>query len=167
MAEIASEVELVDITEIVPYSNNPKRHPAEQVRKIASSIKHYGWDQPIVVTEDNEVIKGHGRLQAAELLDLELVPVIVREDLSEAEARAARIADNKTSEASWAEDALAAEVEILDLEDTIDLETLGFSDFEIDELLEPADLDIPEEFAQVNADEIETEHICPSCGYEW
>lgn len=167
MAEIANDIRLVEISEIVPYSNNPKRHPAEQVRKIASSIKHYGWDQPIVVTEDNEIIKGHGRLQAAELLNLEAVPVIVRGDLTEAEARAARIADNKTSEASWAEDALAAEVEILDLEDTIDLETLGFSDFEIDELLEPADLDIPEEFAAVNAEDIETEHTCPSCGYEW
>ena len=141
MSQLETEVELVDIDDLIPYSNNPKEHPSEQVDKIASSIKNYGWDQPIVVDGDNEIIKGHGRLQAAKKLQLGRVPVIQRTDLSHAEARAARIADNKTSESSWLDDELATEVEILNDTDPIDVETLGFDDDELDSLISEASLD--------------------------
>jgi len=88
--EIEHDVELVETGTLIPYTNNPKEHPDEQVKKIASSIKNYGWDQPIVVDENNEIIKGHGRLQAAGLLDLTEVPIIRREDLTDAEKKASR-----------------------------------------------------------------------------
>jgi len=133
MTELHSRVELVDRGNLIPYSNNPKEHPDEQVKKIASSIKNYGWDQPIVVDAEGEIIKGHGRLQAAETLGIDEVPVIWREDLSDAEAKAARIADNKTAESPWDDDLLATELEVLDEFDDVEL---GFDDSEIDDLLD-------------------------------
>ena len=141
MTELIQDVELVSTDSLIAYTNNPKEHPESQVEKIASSIKNYGWDQPIVVDGENEIIKGHGRLQAAELLGLEQVPVIKREDLTEAEAKAARIADNKTAESDWIDDALETEVEILTEEEEIDIDNLGFDDTEIDELLDKASED--------------------------
>ena len=133
MPELYDRVERVSRDELIPYSNNPKEHPEEQVNKIASSIKNYGWDQPIVVDGDGEIIKGHGRLQAAEKLGLDEVPVIWREDLSDAEAKAARIADNKTAESPWDDDLLATELEVLDDFDDVEL---GFDDGEIKDLLD-------------------------------
>jgi len=136
MSTTITDVELFPVNELIPYTNNPKEHPDEQVQKIASSIKNYGWDQPIVVDGDNEIIKGHGRMQAAQLLGLDEVPVIRREDLSDAEAKAARIADNKTAESAWLDDALETEVDLLAQEDEIDMDSLGFDDTEIDDLLD-------------------------------
>jgi len=135
MAELKDSVELAHPDDLIPYSNNVKAHPDEQVKKIASSIKNYGWDQPIVVDGSNEIIKGHGRLQAAELLGLEQVPVIVRDDLTEAEARASRIADNKTAESEWLDDELESEIDVLAQDDEIDMDSLGFDDDEMDDLL--------------------------------
>jgi len=164
--ELYDRVEVVAREELIPYSNNPKEHPAEQVNKIASSIKNYGWDQPIVVDADGEIIKGHGRLQAAEKLGLEEVPVIWREDLSDAEARAARIADNKTAESPWDDDLLATEVDVLG---DFSNESLGFDDGEIDDLL--GDMETPEfdpvgEEDQPSLDETDP-IVCPECGHEW
>jgi len=164
--ELHDRVEVVSRAELIPYSNNPKEHPEDQVNKIASSIKNYGWDQPIVVDADGEIIKGHGRLQAAEKLGLEEVPVIWREDLSDAEARAARIADNKTAESPWDDDLLAAELDVLgDFSD----ESLGFDDGEVDDLL--GDMETPEfdpvgEEEQPSLDETDP-IVCPECGHEW
>ena len=143
MTRLVDEVERVDPDKLIPYSNNAKKHPEEQVKKIASSIKNYGWDQPIVVDGENEIIKGHGRLQAAELLGLDEVPVITREDLTEAEAKASRIADNKTAESAWIDEALETEIDVLAQEDEIDIDNLGFDDDEIDDILEIDD-GIPE-----------------------
>ena len=167
--ELIDRVELVDRDELIPYSNNPKEHPDEQVKKIASSIKNYGWDQPIVVDADGEIIKGHGRLQAAEKLGLDEVPVIWREDLSDAEAKAARIADNKTAESPWLDDELETEVGVLADDDAIDLDSLGFDDDELNDML--GELEVPD-FDPVGEDEQprldETDPIeCPECGHEF
>jgi len=160
-----TDVTRESVDAIIPYTNNPKEHPDEQVQKIASSIKNYGWDQPIVVDGENEIIKGHGRLQAAQLLGLEEVPVITRTDLSDAEKRASRIADNKTAESAWDDELLSVEIETV--EDEFTAEQLGFEETELDELLTPPDMEIPDGFDEVNDEEIETEHECPECGYEW
>ena len=164
--ELIDRVELVDRDELIPYSNNPKEHPDEQVKKIASSIKNYGWDQPIVVDGDGEIIKGHGRLQAAETLGLDEVPVIWREDLSDAEAKAARIADNKTAESAWNDDLLATELEVLDDFDDVEL---GFDDGGVDEILagvETPEFDPVGEEEQPRLDETDPT-VCPECGHEW
>jgi len=95
-----SEIIMVPIDRVKPYSDNPKAHPSTQVRRIAASIRDYGWDQPIVVDSDYVVIKGHGRLKAAHELHLKEVPVIVS-DLNEEGARLARILDNKSAEGEY------------------------------------------------------------------
>jgi len=133
----AQKIELVNPDSLIPYTNNAKSHPDSQVKKIASSIKNYGWDQPIVVDADNEIIKGHGRLQAAELLELDAVPVIKRKDLTDAEAKAARIADNKTSESAWDDELLS--IEVASLTGDFDDHELGFDEDEIDDLIDRAD----------------------------
>jgi hypothetical protein len=136
---LEDNVEIVPRDELIPYTNNPKEHPEKQVKRIASSIKNYGWDVPIVLDSDDEIIKGHGRYQAAGLLGLEEVPVIRRADLTDGEAKAARIADNKTAESPWDEDILGAELDVLtDLPD-IDETQLGFDADEIDDILNSLD----------------------------
>jgi DNA (cytosine-5)-methyltransferase 1 len=129
-----ADVELKPLGELIPYSNNPKEHPEDQVKKIASSIKNYSWDQPIVVDGNDEIIKGHGRMQAAELLGLDEVPVIERPDLTEAEVKAARIADNKTAEAPWDDELLSVELE--QIEEDLPAKSFGFGDDELEDLLD-------------------------------
>ena len=109
------------IDSLIPYINNPKQHPADQVDKIASSIKNYGFTVPMVIDGQNEIIMGHGRLQAAKKLGMEEVPCIVRDDLTESQVKALRIADNKVSESEWDADLLMMELEGLD-------EFTGFDD---------------------------------------
>ena len=167
MVDILDSITEVSVDILIPYTNNAKEHPDAQVKKIASSIKNYGWDQPIVIDAQNEIIKGHGRFQAAQQLGLDTVPVIKREDLSDAEAKASRIADNKTAESRWNDDLLATELEELEHMPEIDIETTGFDTSEIDDLLEPEDMKVPDSFDEVDDAAIETEHECPECGYEW
>lgn len=169
MTELHDAVDRVPREELIPYTNNPKEHPDEQVKKIASSIKNYGWDQPIVVDSNGEIIKGHGRMQAAERLGLDTVPVIRRDDLTDAEAKAARIADNKTAESAWDDDLLATEVDVLLDTPEIPDDSLGFDDSELDELVgEEAipDFDPVEEDDQPDLDE-EEPTVCPECGHEF
>jgi len=137
MTDLQTNIQTISTGEIIPYGNNPKEHPDEQVKKIASSIKNYGWDQPIVVDEDYEIIKGHGRLQAAQLLGLDEVPVIRRDDLTDAEKRASRIADNKTAESAWLDEELTGELDMLVEE--FDATELGFDGDELDDLLDNSD----------------------------
>lgn len=167
-ADLHAEVTLEPIDTLIPYTNNPKEHPDEQVKKIASSIKNYGWDQPIVVDGEGEIIKGHGRMQAAELLGLDEVPVIRREDLTDAEARASRIADNKTAESPWDDELLSTELDQLQ-DEPVDMDSLGFDGGEIDDLL--GDMEVPEfspvdESEQPSLDETDPAE-CPECGHEF
>lgn len=99
-----------DPNELTPYHNNTKLHPTEQIDKIASAIAAFGWDQPIVIDEKGVIIKGHGRRLAALRMQLKRVPVIVRDDLTEAEKMAARISDNKIAESPWDDEALKLEM---------------------------------------------------------
>jgi ParB-like chromosome segregation protein Spo0J len=108
-----------------------------------------------VIDAQNEIIKGHGRFQAAQQLGLDTVPVIKREDLSDAEAKASRIADNKTAESDWLDDVLETEIDMLEQEDEIDMDSLGFDDDELDELLIPDDA--PPEPAEEESLGLETE----------
>ncbi len=88
------EVVLIDPLILKPYANNNKKHSRKEVMKMASVIKKVGFDQPIVVDKDMVVIKGHKRRMASIYLQLPKIPVIVRDDLSEEQIMASRIADN-------------------------------------------------------------------------
>jgi ParB-like chromosome segregation protein Spo0J len=143
-------IEWRDPASLTPYSNNAKTHPPEQVDKIAASIASFGFDQPIVVDGDGVIIKGHGRREASLRLGLNKVPVLVRTDLSVAEIKAARLADNRTAQSPWDEELLRVELEAL-LEEDFDLGLTGFDLAEIDELLAAVE---PEQAGLTEDDEI-------------
>ena len=88
------------IEQIKPYENNAKKHTTKQIKQVANSIKEFGFNQPIVVDKDNVIIVGHGRYEASKLLGLTDVPVITV-DLTEEQANAYRLADNKLNESEW------------------------------------------------------------------
>lgn len=90
----------MDISLIKPYDKNAKKHPKKQVEQVAASIKEFGFNQPIVVDKNNVIIVGHGRLEAAKLLGMTDVPVITV-DLTDEQANAYRLADNKLNESEW------------------------------------------------------------------
>lgn len=115
------DVKNIRVSDIKPYARNQKKHPAEQVKNIATSIKKYGFVQPVVLDMNNEVIIGHGRLLAAKQLKLEEVPCVYAENLTEEQIRELRIIDNKLNESEWEWDFLRE-----------DLGELDFSDFDID-----------------------------------
>ena len=111
--------------ELIPYENNTKIHPPEQVEHIANSIKRFGWQQPIVVDRNKVVIIGHGRLLAAKQMGLQEVPVVYADDLSEEDAQALRLADNKLNESPWDFTKLEEELAQLAI-DGIDMSDFGF-----------------------------------------
>ena len=127
-------VEWRDPQSLIPYINNSKTHPPEQIAKIAASIAEFGFDQPIVVDEHGMIIKGHGRREGSLRLGLKAVPVVVRTDLTPAQIKAARLADNKTAESPWDEELLGLELAALREQD-YDLSITGFSDDELEALL--------------------------------
>lgn len=111
--------------ELIPYENNTKIHPPEQVEHIANSIKRFGWQQPIVIDKNKVVIIGHGRLLAAKQMGLQEVPVVYADDLSEEDAQALRLADNKLNESPWDFTKLEEELAQLAI-DGIDMSEFGF-----------------------------------------
>lgn len=124
------------VADLIPYVNNSRTHSDEQVIQIASSIKEFGFTNPILTDEDSGIIAGHGRLMAAMKLGLSEVPTIVLEGLTEAQKKAYVIADNQlATNAGWDLDALQAEVERL-AELDFDLDLLGFDDDFLAGLLE-------------------------------
>ena len=112
--------------ELTPYEHNAKRHPDDQVEHIANSIREFGFRQPIVVDADNVVVIGHGRLLAAKKLGLDAVPVVRADDLTEAQIKAPRLADNKTNESEW--DFSELEAELAEIEIDFDMSDFGFDD---------------------------------------
>jgi len=120
--------------QIIPYARNPRRNE-KAVATVAASIKEFGWRQPIVVDEAMVILAGHTRLAAAQQLGLKTAPVHVAKGLSEAQARAFRIMDNRSGEnAEWADDLLGLELGDL-LEADYDLGLTGFTDEELNGLL--------------------------------
>lgn len=128
-------VEHWSLQRLIPYAKNARTHDDTQVSQIAGSIAEFGFVNPILVGDDNVIIAGHGRLMAAQQLGLDSVPVIVLHHLTESQRRALVIADNKIAEnAGWNDELLKLELEELgDL--GFDLDVIGFSDEELDELL--------------------------------
>jgi DNA modification methylase len=123
---------------------NPRKHSRVQVRAIARSIDAFGFNAPILIDKHNQIIAGHGRYEAAKFLDLKTVPVIRLEHLTEQQARAYMLADNKLAErSSWNDASLAQHLkELSELALDFDLEATGFELPEIDlriQSLDPAD----------------------------
>jgi len=120
--------------QIIPYARNPRRNE-KAIASVAALIAEFGWRQPIVVDEAMVVLAGHTRLAAAQQLGLEMAPVHVAKGLSEAQARAFRIMDNRSGEnVEWDNDLLGLELGDLQAAD-FDLDLTGFTDDELNNLL--------------------------------
>lgn len=150
------KVELKPIIWLKPYEKNAKKHDADQVKRLAATIRAHGWDQPIVAEPDGTIIKGHGRRLAAIELGLNEVPVIVRHDLSKAEADAARIADNSAASVAYDTAMLQEEIKRLMAEvPDLDLGSLALSDKDLTLLTE--ELATPDTDAVMNDTSAEIE----------
>jgi len=129
---LSVEIEMVPISDLIPYINNTKKHDEEQIKKVASSIKEFEFLNPIIIDKNNEIIAGHCRYEASKLLKLQKIPCIVASNLTEAQVKAYRIADNKLAESPWDYEMLQLELESLqEMEYNID-----FSGFSLDDLHE-------------------------------
>lgn len=127
-------VEYKNTSDLIPYVNNSRTHSDEQVTQVASSIKEFGFTNPLLIDEQGGIIAGHGRLMAANKLGLDTVPTITLVGLSEAQRKAYVIADNKLAENSEFDlDMLALEIDRLKELD-FDIDLLGFDADELAEL---------------------------------
>jgi ParB-like nuclease domain len=133
------EIQYVSPDRLRPYPGNARSHSRKQLKLIADSIKRFGFTNPILVTDDFEVVAGHGRLKAEKSLGMNLVPVVALSSLSEADKKALIIADNRIAElAGWDHDILAIEYQGLHDLQFDDIEVTGFSLGEIDTILDDA-----------------------------
>jgi len=162
------KVEYRNIKELIPYCNNSRTHSDEQVLQIASSIKEFGFTNPVLIDGQGGIIAGHGRIMAAQKLKMEEVPTITLSDLSEAQKKAYIIADNKLAlNSGWDDELLKIELEQLKELD-FDLGLIGFSDDDIEQLFEEVNFDPSNEDAQGKLDELSPKYIaCPHCGKEF
>ncbi len=127
------KIEYMKVEDLISYVNNPKQHPPEQIDLIASSIKEFGFLNPIIVSKDNEIVAGHGRLLACKKLGIKEVPVIRAEHLTPAQIKAYRIADNRLTElGEWDMDLIKVELEELQELD-FDITLTGFDLEELEE----------------------------------
>tara|TARA_B100000214_G_C23808286_1_gene553718 strand:- start:32 stop:640 length:609 start_codon:yes stop_codon:yes gene_type:complete len=139
------DIQEIEIDKIIPYINNPRKNL--NVDKVASSIKEFGFQQPIVVDKTNTIVVGHTRYEAAKKLGITKVPVQIA-DLSDTQAKAYRIADNRLNQdASW--DTKLLNIEFNDLlSKDYNLDSLGFTTDELDTLFlkssEDADIGLNE-----------------------
>ena len=129
-----TELQLVPITKLVPYVNNARTHSPEQIMKLRSSLREFGFINPVIIDRDYGVIAGHGRILAAKEEGITEVPCVFADHLTEAQKKAYIIADNRMAmDAGWDEELLRVEIEALQAEDFDPLLT-GFDAAELDEL---------------------------------
>lgn len=129
-------IEQMKTSALRPYHRNARTHSKKQVRQIADSIEAFGFNNPVLISDDNEIVAGHGRWSAAKHLGLETVPCVRLSHLSPDQRRAYILADNKLAlNAGWDQELLAVELEELKALD-LDIELTGFSMPEIDIILE-------------------------------
>src|SRR5262245_49004826 len=133
---LASAVEPMPVASLRPHPGNARTHSKKQIRQIAESIRRFGFNNPILVGEDGEIIAGHGRVEAAKLLGLDTVPTVRLAHLNAAQRRAYVLADNKLAlNAGWDRELLAIELQgLIDID--FDVELTGFSSAEIDLVLD-------------------------------
>lgn len=162
------QVVLKSLDQIIPYINNPRINE-KGIDKVASSIKEFGFNSPIILDKDNVIIAGHTRYLAAQKLGLEEVPCINVEHLSPAQIKAYRIADNKVAEYSgWEDELLKLELEQLK-EIEFDLSLTGFEEWETEHLLNPiSEEDLQDFFVEKENKPKEPKKIkCPLCNGEF
>ena len=156
------------IKELIPYCNNSRTHSDDQVLQIASSIKEFGFTNPVLIDGQGGIIAGHGRIMAAQKLKMDEVPTITLSDLSEAQKKAYIIADNKLAlNSGWDDELLKIELEQLKELD-FDLGLIGFDSTELANMfLDGTDLVEDSKTKEIDTDDFEMSCICPKCGFEF
>lgn len=181
---------IVDVVKLIPNPKNPNKHPDDQVALLARVIQAAGWRQPITVsTRSGFIVKGHGRLLAAQAAGLEAVPVDYQDYATEAEEYADLVADNRLAELSEIDSRLLADV-FKDIDPTaIPVELTGYNEKDFTDILEvfahveegdvqaaaggedyeydrdDIDGEAGEDFKSVG--ETHLAHKCPRCGFEF
>lgn len=137
MAKItAKEMELVSVDKLVPYQNNTRTHTPEQINKLRSSLREFGFINPVVIDRDFGVLAGHARVEAAKAEGITEVPCVYADNLTEAQKKAYIIADNRYAlDAGWDEELLKVEIEALKGMD-FDIGLTGFDEQELADLFE-------------------------------
>lgn len=152
------QIKMLDPNSLKPYEQNPRKNE-NAIQAVVDSIREFGFKQPIVIDKSGIIIVGHTRWQAAILLGLSQVPVIEAKDLTPAQVKAYRIADNQTNNLSdWDVDLL--KLEIVDLQKMdVDLDVLGFSNVKMDSLLctIPTDTDVEPQLHSFTSSSVATE----------
>ena len=124
------------LSELTPDPRNARKHPPEQIARLAGSIKEFGFLAPILINAKGTIIAGHGRVEAARKACLEEVPCLQVEHLTETQQRAYVLADNKLAQmAEWDDEMLALELKSL-VDAGFDIDLTGFMDHELGDLLE-------------------------------
>jgi ParB-like chromosome segregation protein Spo0J len=156
---MAKRLQMWPVERLRPYERNARTHSPEQVQQIAASIQEFGFTAPILVDSDDGILAGHGRLEAARLLGLPKVPVVVLDHLTPEQRRAYVIADNKLAEnAGWDLDLLALELEAIEIDPAV----LGFGEADLARLHDGLELG---QFEQAGAAaEPVTERVEPEDG---
>ena len=112
MSKTTTEMQLISIDKLVPYVNNARTHSAEQILKLRSSLREFGFVNPIIIDREFNVIAGHGRLMAAKEEGIEEVPCVFVDFLTDAQKKAYILADNRMAmDAGWDEELLKIEME--------------------------------------------------------
>jgi ParB family chromosome partitioning protein len=154
------------VEDLIPYALNSRTHSDEQVAQLAASIREFGFTNPVLIDEANNLIAGHGRLLAARKLKMDQVPAVVVTGLDDRKRRALVIADNKLAlNAGWDDEALRVELE--DLAGDFGA-LMGFSEDELVALLNEPDFAPGTEDDQGKLDELAPKMVqCPHCGQDF
>ena len=140
-----TDMKLVPIAKLVPYVNNARTHSPEQVMKLRSSLREFGFINPVIIDKDYNVIAGHGRIAAAKEEGITEVPCVFVDYLTEAQKKAYILADNRMAmDAGWDEELLRIEIEALQGED-FDIGLTGFDEDEIADLFATDDAEAEED----------------------
>ena len=152
MGKMTTDMQLVPIGKLVPYVNNARTHSPEQITKLRSSLREFGFVNPVIIDRDFNVLAGHGRLAAAKAENISEVPCVFADYLTEAQKKAYILADNRYAmDAGWDEEMLRVEIEALQGME-FDLGLTGFDEKEIADLFDMDDGDGKEDGFDVDAE---------------
>lgn len=139
MAGTITEMQLVQTAKLVPYVNNARTHSPEQIMKLRSSIREFGFLNPVIIDRSYNLVAGHGRIMAAKEEGIDAVPCVFVDNLTEAQKKAYIIADNRMAmDAGWDEELLRIEIEALQAE-AFDISLTGFEEQELTDLFASED----------------------------
>lgn len=146
-----TEMQLISTEKLIPYVNNARTHSTEQINKLRSSLREFGFINPVIIDRGFNVIAGHGRIEAAKAEGISEVPCVFADHLTEAQKKAYILADNRMAmDAGWDEELLRVEIEALQAE-SFDVGLTGFDESEIADLFE-TDSEVKDDGFDVDAE---------------